>query len=283
MQQFNDWLNTIQHNGQGIELYNLTGTVCMTLLAVSILLYVWRQRLNPFKAIPIGMIVYYFLGYAQHIMTWYRRDFAFGEGFFGTSNIGYAFTLLPLVCWLCDITFNLPKGTSGELAAVSTLAWHWLGRSGCTFSGCCRGIDCEWGIYSVYAGGNTFPVCWLESLLALGILIFLLVRMLRRGVLPEDTRPRKPLVQWYYRRRRQPDNGRALPYMLLLYGGGRFFTEFLRYHPEEDILFGFLPEFSVHALLMVLVGALTLYLNLRRTKAAEVGEEPLTELKAQHR
>lgn len=280
MEALNNWLCEIQADGRGVELYNATGSVCMALLIISMVFYIWRQKLNPFKAVPVTVIAYFFLAYAQYMLTWYQRDFDFGA-YYGTANIGYAFTLLPLVCWLCDVTFNLPKSTSGELAAVTTLAWHVVGRSGCTFAGCCRGIDCSWGIYSKYADGNTFPVCWLESLLSLGILIFLLVRMLRRGVMPDDERPRKRLAQWYYRNRHLPDNGRALPYMLLLYGGGRFFTEFLRYHPEEDILFGFLPEFSVHALLMVLVGALALYLNLRRTKATEVGEDPLPQLKAQ--
>ncbi len=283
MEQFNNWLNEIQHNGQGIELYNLTGTICMVLLAVFMLFYVWRQRLNPFKAIPIGMIVYYFLGYAQHIMTWYRRDFAFGEGFFGTANIGYAFTLLPLVCWLCDKAFNLSDGTSGELAAITTLGWHFVGRSGCTFSGCCRGIDCQWGIYSVYAGGNTFPVCWLESLLSLGILIFLLIRLFRRGRWPYESKGRSRLMAWYLKGRRQPDNGKALPYMLLFYGTGRFFTEFLRYHPDDDILFGFLPEFSIHALLMALVGGFLLYRISKKSRLSEVGEDTLPALKAQRK
>lgn len=282
MELLNTWLREIQHNGQGIELYNLTGTVCTVLMFLSVLLYTWRQRLNPFKGIVIGCLVNLFLGYAQHLMTWYRRDFGL-DAYFGTANIGYAFTLLPLFCWLCDVTFNTPKGTSGELAAITTLAWHVVGRSGCTFSGCCHGIPCEWGIYSHYAKGNTFPVCWVESLLSLGILVFLLVRMFRRGRMPEGKQSRFRLVNWYYRNRRMPDDGSALPYMLLFYGIGRFFTEFLRYHTEEDILFGFLPEFSIHALLMVLVGGLLLYRKVKKEKAASVEEPSLPELRATRR
>lgn len=264
MEILNNWLRDIQASGRGTELYNATGTVCIILLVVFMVFYIWRQKLNPLKAIPITAIAYYFLIYAQYLVTWYRRGFDWGA-YFGTANIGYAFTLLPLLCWLCDITFNIPKGTSGELAAVTTLGWHFVGRSGCTFSGCCHGIDCTWGVYSIYAEGNTFPVCWVESLLSLGILIFLLVRMFRRG--------------------RVPDNGQALPLMLLLYGGGRFFTEFLRYHPAEDILFGFLPEFSVHALLMAAVGAVLLYCNIRKAKAvaAAAAESSLPEMGGRRR
>lgn len=282
MEMLNNWLNEIQHNGQGIELYNLMGTVCMGLVSVAVLLYIWRQRLNPFKAIPIGMIVYYFLGYAQHLMTWYRRDFAW-DGYFGTANIGYAFTLLPLLCWLCDVTFNIPKGTSGELAAISTLAWHWAGRSGCTFSGCCYGIPCEWGVYSHYPDANTFPVCWVESLLSLGILIFLLIRLFRRGHWPYESKGRSRLMAWYLKGRRQPDDGKALPYMLLFYGTGRFFTEFLRYHPDDDILFGFLPEFSIHALLMALVGGFLLYRISKKSRLSAVGEDTMPVLRAQRK
>lgn len=290
MDMFNHWLRDIQSVGRGTELYNATGILCVALLAAFMVFYILRQRINPFKAIPITYIAYCFLGYAQHMMTWYRRDFRF-DAYFGTANIGYAFTLLPLVCWLCDITFNTPKGTSGELVAITTLGWHFVGRSGCTFGGCCHGVACSWGIYSRYAEGSgladglTFPVCWVESLFSLAILIFLLVRMFRRGVMPEGKQSRFRLVNWFYRNRRLPDDGRALPYMLLFYGTGRFFSEFLRYHPAEDILFGFLPEFSVHALLMALVGGLLLYRIAKKEKAAAcaVEETPLPELSGQRR
>ena len=282
MEMLNQWLNEIQHNGQGVELYNATGMITMALMCAAILFYIWRQRMNPFIGIVIGYLAKYFLVYAQHLMTWYRRDFAW-DNYFGTANIGYAFVLLPLFCWLCDKTFNIKDGTSGELVAISTMAWHWVGRSGCTFSGCCYGIPCDWGIYSNYPDANTFPVCWVESLVSLGILIFLLIRLFRRGHWPYESKGKSRVMQWYLSKRRQPDDGRALPYMLLFYGTGRFFTEFLRYHPAEDILFGFLPEFSVHALLMALVGGLLLLRIARKEKTSEVGEDALPQLKAQRK
>lgn len=284
METFNNWLYNLQNSGHGVDYYNLTGTITMALMFVAILFYVWRQRLNPFKALVIGFLARYFLGYAHHFMTWYRRDFDL-DRYFGTANIGYAFVLLPLLCWLCDKTFNVKDGTSGELVAISTMAWHWVGRSGCTFTGCCYGIPCEWGVYSRHAGGNTFPVCWLESLLTIGILIFLLIRLFRRGPLLYKPTGRSRVMDWYLKGRRQPDDGKALPYMLLFYGTGRFFTEFFRYHPAEDILFGFLPEFSVHALLMALVGGFLLYRIIKKEKAVATKEaEPtLYELSGQRR
>ena len=279
MDALNNWLYAIQQTDQGVTLYNSTGTVCTVLMGAAILYFIWRQRMNPIMGIVIGLAAKYFLVYAQHMMTWYRRGYEMNR-YYGTANIGYAFVLLPLFCWLCDKTFNLADGTSGELAAISTMAWHWVGRSGCTFVGCCRGIDCSWGVYSQYAEGNTFPVCWVESLIALGVLIFLLVRFFRRGYWPVERQFRSRVMAWYLKGRRQPDDGRALPYMLLFYGTGRFFTEFLRYHPTDDILFGFLPEFSVHALLMATVGGLLLYRIAKKEKAAAIAAEPsLPELK----
>ena len=270
MEMLNEWLRQIQTTNSGDPgraLYGNTGTICTVLMWSVILLYIWRQRLNPIKGILIGYLTKMFLVYAQHMVTWYRRDFALGN-YFGTDNIGYAFILLPVFCWLCDKAFNIADGTSGELAALSTLGWHWVGRSGCTFTGCCYGIPCDWGIYSHYPDGNTFPVCWAESLISLGILIFLLVRLFRRGYWPYESKGRSRAMEWYLRGRRMPDDGKALPYMLLFYGGGRFVTEFLRYHPEEDILFGFLPEFSVLALLMASVGGFMLYRLFKKEKAA---------------
>ena len=234
METFNNWLNTIQHNGQGVELYNATSTVCIALLVAMTLFYAWRQKVNVFKTFAISALTFVFLIYAQHLVTWYRRGFELHR-YTGTANVGYALILLPVLWWLCAKVFGLSLATVGELMALTTLSWHFVGRSGCTFVGCCRGIDCSWGVYSQYAEGNTFPVCWLESLLTLGILVVLLVRLLRRE-------------------RGVEDNGRALPYTLLFYGTGRFCTEFLRHHPADDILFGFLPEFSVLALVMAAVG-----------------------------
>lgn len=282
MDMLNTWLNTIQNNEQGIGWYNATGTVCTVLLYAALLFYIGRQRLNPFKALVIGYLVRLFLGYAQHLMTWYSRGFALDQ-YIGTANIGYAFTLLPLFCWLCARVFRMAPETVGELAAVSTMAWHWLGRSGCTFTGCCYGIPCAWGVYSAEAGGNTFPVCWVESLLSLGILIFLLVRVFRRGPWPYEGEGRSRVMAWYLQGRRQPDDGHALPYMLLIYGAGRFFTEFLRYHLTDDILFGFLPEFSVHALLMALVGGYMLHRLDCKDRAAAAAETPLPQLGGQRR
>ena len=273
MEMFNNWLNEIQHNGTGVELYNLMGSICTGLMWIAILWYVWRQRINPIKGIIIAYLVRLFMGYAQHMLTWYQRDFD-PKRYMGTGNIGYSLILLPLFCWLCDWVFNVQRGTSGELAAVSTMAWHWLGRSACTFTGCCYGIPSTWGVYSDGPEAITFPVCWVESLFSMGILIFLLVRVFRRGYLQDPPSSRYRFFNWFYSKRREPDNGRALPYTLLFYGTVRFFTEFLRYHPEEKVLFGFLPEFSVMALVMALIGGGLLYRNVRKTKAAQAPAEP---------
>ena len=264
MDAFNNWLNEIQHNGQGLELYNRTGTVCLILLILGTLLCIWWQKLNPIKGIVISYLAYTFLGYAQHLMTWFQRDFEW-NAYIGTANIGMGFILLPLICWLGAITFNVNKDMVGELVAVSNLAWHWVGRSGCTFSGCCYGIPCAWGIYSHYPDGNTFPVCWVESLGTLAILIFLLVRLFRR-------------------QRGTSDNDRALPYTLLFYGAMRMVTEFLRYHASDSVWFGFLPQTFVLALIMALVGGYLLYASISKEKAAAASAEPeLPELSGQRR
>ena len=283
MEAFNRWLYEIQHSNAGRALYDSTGMVCMALLFIATLWYIWRQRMNPIKGIVIAFMAKYFMGYAQHLLTWYQRDFDL-ERYTGTANIGYALILIPLFCWLCDWAFNVQHGTSGELVAVSTMAWHWLGRSGCTFTGCCYGIPCSWGVYSDEVDANTFPVCWVESLLTLGILIFLLVRMFRRGYLQEKPHSRYRFFNWFYSKRREPDNGRALPYTLLIYGTGRFFTEFLRHQPEDKVLFGFLPEFSVMALIMALIGGGLLLHNIRKTAIAVGAADPkLPKIKAQRR
>lgn len=254
MQFINDFLRSLSSD-EGTNLYNSTGIIAAVLMVAVVIVYLIRMKVKPLEAVKgivIGAMAYYFCVYAQHFVTWYRVGFAL-DNYFRTANIAVAFTLLPLVAWLCAEAFNTSNGFAGDIAALALLGMHVPGRSGCTFTGCCYGFPCEWGVYSRHTGENQFPVCWVESLFTLAILVFILIRIFRKGYTPD---------------------GKNLPYFLLLYGVCRFFSEMTRESTHEDWIFWRISDIHIHMLVMAAVGGFLLWRVIKKERAVAVGEEP---------
>lgn len=254
MNFINDFLHSISPN-RGDELYDLTGTVAMVVMVLAVVFYLVRMKTKPLetlKGVAIAAIAFYFTGFGQYFTVWYRVGFSF-EQYEQVSNLALGFILLPLVAWLCAKTFNTSVGFAGDLTALALLGYHVIGRSGCVFSGCCYGFACDWGVYSFHTGANQFPVCIVESLFTLAILIFIIVRICRKGYVPD---------------------GKNLPYFLLLYGACRFFSEMTRESTHEDWLFWRISDVHIHMLAMAAVGGILLWCVIKKERAAAVGEEP---------
>ena len=227
MSFINSFLRSLSPDA-GTDLYNFTGMVAMATMAVAVIVYLVRMRvklLDAGKGIVIAAIAYWFCVYA----------------------------LLPLVAWLCAKTFNTSVGFAGDVTALALLGMHVPGRSGCTFTGCCYGFPCEWGVYSRHTDANQFPVWWVESLFTLAILVFVLVRIFRKGYVPD---------------------GKNLLYFLLFYGVCRFFSEMARESTREDWLFWRISDVHFHMLAMAAVGGFLLWRIVQKERSAAVGEEP---------
>ena len=151
------------------------------------------------------------------------------------SNLAVAFVYLLPVSWLLAKLFRMRWQVVSEMITFGILAFHIPGRSGCIFTGCCYGYPCEWGLYSLVTDQKVFPIVFVESLMTLGILIFLLIRARGKSYVPD---------------------GRTLPWMLFLYGVGRFITEFFR--DNEKIFIG-CSDIALHALFMAVVGVGALF------------------------
>lgn len=234
-----DFINSmIFENIENGTYSGLAGTIGHILLWITVLWYVWRMRLNPLKALPLAYIGFWFTANFNGVIL------AIPSGFKNVArvNLAVAFVYLLPLAWLMAKLFRLRWQTVSELFALSILAFHAPGRSGCIFTGCCYGYPCAWGVYSSEVDGYVFPVVFVESLMTLAILVFLLVRVCRK----------------HY----QPD-GKTMPWMLLLYGVGRFFTEFLR--DNEKIWLG-CSDIAFHALFMAAVG-LVMLLCLRKKQS----------------
>ena len=225
---------------KGSDYYGLMGTLGQCLAGIVAVFYLIRMKtkwLDWIKAIAMIFIAFYFCVNAYHLLTWYRSGFAL-DAYEQVSNLAVSFTLLPLVAWLSAKTFNTSVGFAGDIMTLFLLGFHTFGRSGCVFGGCCYGFDCDWGVYSRYTGGNQFPVCIVESLFTFAILVFILVRVCRKGYTPD---------------------GKNLPWFLFLYGTCRFFSEFTRESTKGYWMFWRFSDVHVHMLLMAAVGGWLLW------------------------
>lgn len=231
--------------GTHMDAYYMAGTVGQILMWLLVLWYTWRMRLHLLKAIPVAYIGFWFT------TNWNGVLLALLSGFTDlvSVNLAVAFVYLLPLAWLMAKLFRLRWQTVSELYALEILGFHLAGRSGCLFPGCCYGYPCEWGVYSDLAQGYVFPVALLESLMTLGILVFLLVRVCRKGYEPD---------------------GKTMPWMLLLYGVGRFFTEFLR--DNEKIALS-CSDIAFHALFMAVVGFVTLLWLAKRLTNKKIPDE----------
>lgn len=245
--------------------YGLMGTFGQIFAGIVVVFYLIRMKskwLEWIKGVVMALIVFFFCVNAYNFLTWYHSGFAL-DAYEQVSNLAISFTLLPLVAWLCAKAFNTSVGFAGDIAALCMLAHHTLGRSGCVFGGCCYGFPCEWGIYSRYTQANQFPVCIVESLFTLGILVFILIRICRKGYTPD---------------------GKNLPYFLLLYGTCRFFSEFTRESTKDYWLFWRFSDVHIHMLVMAAVGGFLLWYVCKKERADRAGEElPLPTLKGRRK
>lgn len=252
MNFINDFLRSQPE--EGMPNYFLMDTIGRVLVIGVVLFYLIRMRpnwINFLKGVVIAVITCLFNPYAQRFMVWYRELFPLYENL-RVANLALAFTLLPLLGWLCAKTFNTSTGFAGDVVALTSLAYHVPGRFGCIFGGCCYGFPCEWGWYSTDTKANQFPVSAVESLFTLGILVFIIVRICRKNYTPD---------------------GKNLPYFLFFYGVCRFFSELTRESTHEHWLFWRFSDIHIHMLVMAVVGGLMLWQIDKKERAAEVGEE----------
>lgn len=107
-----------------------------------------------------------------------------------------------------------------------------VSKFGCFCTGCCRGIECSFGMYNYKTEQLEFPVQLVEMALAIGIFIFLMF--------------------W----RKKAKEGTMYPIYVIAYSGTRFFSEFLRC--EENVLF-FLKTYHILCLLGIAAGIFLLF------------------------
>ncbi len=128
-----------------------------------------------------------------------------------------------------------------------------FGKLRCTWTGCCFGFPCSWGIYNKFVKGTTFPVQLFEAATTLLILI----------------------ICYYIKQSSFFRRGMAYPLTAAFYCAGRFGWEFARYYSPEMRNFWLGLTFWQWACIFVFVCSVISIIWLYKTQLSE----PLCRLK----
>ena len=185
---------------------------------------------KPWKALVTWLIGVPALYYWMKVQFWIESGFKT----FGGYNIVRTYIWFPVVAWLFSRLLKAdPKkmcDSFGPSCVIIQAIAHW----GCAFMGCCYGYPYENGIYNVALRDYRFPIQIVEAVVSLLIVVLLLNRTRLKGFVSDGTQ---------------------FPWMLILFGGTRFFLEFLR--DNEKIFLG-ISNLAIHSLIMVVAGIIWL-------------------------
>lgn len=144
----------------------------------------------------------------------------------GTNYFGLIF-FIPIISFVFYFFVSINPFKQYDLLVPAYPMALTLGKLGCFLRGCCRGIECSYGLYNYSSEQYEFPVQLLEMFFAIGIFAF--------------------LVYW----RKHASEGTLFPIYVILYSVTRFFSEFMRC--EESLFWG-LKKYQWICIVGVLVG-----------------------------
>lgn len=221
----NQFLRYVTEQGWNTTIYNIL-FACSFLIVMGYTLVGRKKRgLPAWKAFTMVILVYAISMLWMFFQCWVENGF---QGW-GGNNIVRTFVWVPVAAWPVSKLLKIEWKRSCDFLAPCVpmiQVNHW----GCIFAGCCHGYPCSWGVYNPILDTNTFPVQFLEALVALIVVI---------------------IVCKYEKKQNYEPDGLAYPLMLMLFGYSRFLLEFLRDNPK--VIFG-VSTLAIHALFMALVG-----------------------------
>ncbi len=148
-----------------------------------------------------------------------------GTNYFGTLFFG------PIILFLWFFIVGVNPLKEMDLVTPAYSISLVIVKAACFCAGCCRGVECSWGLYYPENDAFMFPAQLLEALIALIIFIFLVVH------------------------RKKVKEGTLFPIYLIIYSAIRFFTEFTRI--EEEVFWIF-KLYHILCFVGILVGVLWL-------------------------
>ena len=175
----------------------------------------------------IAAVLMFAIGYSfSAVLGWAESGFKV----WGANNIVRVFIYLPLICVLVAKLLKVKPLMMLTMLTPNVALQQVVGHTVCVFPGCCRGYPCDWGVWNPVTNSILFPNQWLECLVSLAIMVFLV---------------------FYQKKHNYTTNGKVYPIFLMLYGSTRFLLEFLR--NNEKLWLG-ISSLAFHALFMTVVG-----------------------------
>lgn len=226
----NDLLRFCYEKGWSDDIYS--GVVIFAFVAQLIFLIFYRKKyvITLMQSILTVLLVYPAAYFWMLVLTWIENGFQN----WGENNIIRMYVYAPLICVAVAKLLAIPARKMIDYLAPSMALQQVIGHSICPFAGCCQGYACSWGIWNPVTDTYLFPNQWLECLVALTIVIYLL-RLAKRE--------------------KYVGTGRVYAMFLVIFGGTRFLLEFLR--DNDKLIFG-ISNLAFHALFMVIVGSIWL-------------------------
>lgn len=140
----------------------------------------------------------------------------------GMVFYGGLFGAIAAIALYTSLNKDIIKSDIFDIFSVSVPFFHFFGRVGCFFAGCCYGIESDFGItlYSnpsaTHYGVSRFPVALVEAFV--NLLIF-------------------ALLLYFFKRNKL--SGKLIFIYLLIYAPARFILEFFRGDKIRGFIFGF--------------------------------------------
>ncbi|MBQ9847607.1 MAG: prolipoprotein diacylglyceryl transferase [Clostridia bacterium] len=239
-------LAPIYENGYSASFYSWINTAAFIVFLAFAFWYGTKFKLKKLHILIISVAMYALMCGWMMVLCWMENGF---ENF-GRKNLIVSFVYIPLIAYPIAKIFKLQWKLVCDFFAPGACILLSLGRWGCIFEGCCRGVECSWGLYNPIIQTIVFPFQIFESVAA-AIIALLLILLARQ--------------------KKYSSNGLSLPIMYILLGSCRFLLEF--FTDDEKVLFNFSSS-ALHALFMMIVGLIALFV-IARSNCKTYGEELL--------
>ena len=222
-----NWLlEYCKENGYSQIIYNGVVVLAFFIQIVFLLHYRNRYDISAKHTAIVLTVVYPIVYFWMLVLAWVANGFKN----WGANNFVRVFVWIPLFILAIAKIMKLDARKLCDFFAPSMALEQAVGHLVCPFAGCCYGYPCSWGIWNPNQKEYLFPNQWLECGVAFLIFFYLL---------------------WYAKKRSFKGDGRVCAWFLILFGGTRFFLEFLR---DNNKLFLGISNLALHAALMVIVG-----------------------------
>lgn len=212
-------------------LYNLTLLLSFPALMIFAAWYAPQYALDRKRGaiytIMLYAVLFGIMFLLPEILTW------FGVSDTLNSSRCFLFVLIPAV--LFSKCFGIPSMQGCDYVIPSLFVARAVGKIGCGILGCCHGFPCDWGVYSSIAGERVFPLQWLEVTFCVTMVVVCI----------------KGAKRYQYQA-----NGRVYGLAMVVFGVERYLIQFLT--TDYQFAIGFNMQ-SIYAILMFLLGLLTLY------------------------